>query len=199
VAKRNSGRRGRSRKRRPDAQHARKATGAAASVAGEAPRAPAPIAGKAPAMRVPPRQLGLFTDLKAAGERPPPPWHPLPLSELLILVGVIGVVVAWIRGVQGDPALLGAGIGAVVLGTIEVSLREHMSGFRPHTGILAVIPAIVFHSAVILLALAAGAHPPRWLNYALLPVDLALVAVCFKLLRARYANARRARTALVGR
>jgi hypothetical protein len=193
VAKRNSGRRGRSRKRRPDSQDARKATGATAPTAGKAPGA------AAPAMRVPPRHVGLFTDLKAAGERPPPPWHPLPLSELLILAGVIGAAVAWIRGYQSNAALLGAGIGAVVLGTIEVSLREHLSGFRPHTGILAVIPAIVFHSAVVLLLLVAGVHLPHWLNYALLPVDLALVALCFKLLRTRYTDARRARTALVGR
>jgi hypothetical protein len=138
--------------------------------------------------------VGLVSDLKAAGERPPPPWHPLPLSELLIFVGIVGSVVAWIRGYQGNAALLGAGIGAVVIGTVEVSLREHLSGFRPHTGLLAVIPPIVFHSVVVLAFLATG-HVPRWLNYALLPIDLVLAAVCFKLLRTRYTNARRTRTA----
>jgi uncharacterized membrane protein required for colicin V production len=137
--------------------------------------------------------VGLLTDLKAAGERPPPPWHPLPLSELLILVGIVGAVIAYLRGIERNAALLGAGIGAVVIGTFEVSLREHLSGFRPHTGLLSVIPAIALHSAVVGVWLAVG-QPPKWLNYALLPVDLALVAVCFKLLRARYADARRART-----
>jgi hypothetical protein len=140
------------------------------------------------------RHVGLVTDLKAAGERPPPLWHPLPLSELLIFVGIVGAAVAWVRGYQSNAALLGAGIGAVVLGTIEVSLREHLSGFRPHTGLLAVIPPIVFHSVVVLAFLATG-HVPRWLNYALLPIDLVLAAVCFKLLRTRYTNARRTRTA----
>jgi len=138
--------------------------------------------------------VGIVSDLKAAGERPPPPWHPLPLSEILILVGVVGAVVAWAEGYQSHAALLAAGIGAVVLGTVEVSLREHLGGFRPHTTMLAVIPAIVFHSAVVLLV-AAATRVPHWLNYGLLPVDLALVAVCFKVLRARYADARRARTA----
>jgi hypothetical protein len=145
------------------------------------------------------RPVGLLTDIKAVGERPPPPWHPLPLSELLIFVGIVGAIVAWARGYQGNAALLGAGIGAVVIGTVEVSLREHLSGFRPHTGQLAAIPAIVFHSAVILIVLALAGHAPQWLFYGLLPVDLALVALCFKLLRGRFVDARRARTAAVGR
>jgi hypothetical protein len=191
VAKRSTPRRARSRKRRPDPQAAPpRAPGVhGAERPGRAERAGQPGSQ---------RRVGLVSDLKAAGKRPPPPWHPLPLSELLILVGTIGAVVAWARGYQHNAALLGAGIGAVVLGTIEVTLREHLSGFRPHTTMLAVIPAIVFHSVVVLVW-AAIARVPRWLNYALLPIDVALVAVSFKLLRARYADARRARTTALGR
>ncbi len=177
MAKRNPGRRGRSRKRRPSPQSAAEPARRVASTARPSQRAA--------------RALG---DLKAAGERPQAPWHPLPLSELLILVGAIGTVVAWLRGIQSNGALLGAGIGAVVIGTIEVTLREHLSGFRSHTMMLSVIPAIVFHSAVVLAVLAAGSRAPSWLNIALLPLDVALVVVAFKLLRARYVDARRERT-----
>ena len=81
-----------------------------------------------------------------------------------------------------------------MIGTIEVTLREHLSGFRSHTLMLAVIPAIVFHSAVVLVVLAVASRAPGWLNIALLPIDVALVVVCFKLLRARYVDARRERT-----
>ena len=137
------------------------------------------------------RALG---ELKAVGDRPQAPWHPLPLSELLIFVGAIGTVVAWLRGIQSNGALLGAGIGAVVIGTIEVTLREHLGGFRSHTLMLSMIPAIVFHSAVVLVVLAVANRAPSWLNIALLPVDVALVVVVFKLLRARYVDARRERT-----
>lgn len=178
MAKRNPGRRARSRKQRPDRQRVRE-------------QGPDPVG----VTRPPQRRVGLTTDLKAAGERPPPPWHPLPLSELLILIGVIGAAVAWARGYQSNAALLGAGIGAVVLGTIEVSLREHLSGFRPHTGLLAVIPPLVFHSAVVLALLAVSARVPTWLNYLLLPLDLLLLAIGFKLLRTRFVQARRARSA----
>jgi hypothetical protein len=182
VAKRNPGRRGSSRKRRPNPGQPR-----------ERARTPAPV------VHASQRQVGLFTDVKAVGERPPPPWHPLPLAELLIFVGIVGAIVGWVRGYQSNAPLIGAAIGAVVIGTVEVSLREHLSGFRPHTGQLAAIPAVVFHTAVILVVLALAGHAPSWLYYGLLPIDLALVALCFKLLRGRYVDARRARTATAGR
>ncbi|MGA2452364.1 MAG: hypothetical protein ABSG93_02500 [Solirubrobacteraceae bacterium] len=177
MAQRNPGRRGRSRKRRPSGQSASD-----------------PAQRPAPAARPAQRAASALGDLKASGERPHAPWHPLPLSELLILVGAIGTVVAYLRGVESNGALLGAGIGAVVIGTIEVTLREHLSGFRSHTLMLSVLPAIVFHSAVVLVVLALNNRAPGWLNVALLPIDVALVALCFKLLRARYVDARRERT-----
>lgn len=131
-------------------------------------------------------------DLKAVGERPQAPWHPLPLSELLIFVGIVGALVGWLRGPESNAALVGAGIGAVAIGTLEFSVREHLSGFRSHTLLLALLPAVVFHTAVVLIV-ALVSHAPVWLNYVLLPIDVAIVAVCFKLLRARYADARRER------
>jgi len=130
----------------------------------------------------------------APDDRPQAPWHPLPLSELLILVGVIGTVVAYLKGIQSNVALLAASIAAVAIGTIEVTLREHMSGFRSHTLLLSVIPAVVLHSAVVLAVVAVAGRAPSWLSVALLPIDVAVVVVCFKLLRARYVDARRERT-----
>jgi hypothetical protein len=191
VARSNSGRRGRSRKRR------RKPTGPQQAPAGAEETPPSahqsPRSGR-PAARAPRRDRGRVGDLKPADDRPQAPWHPLPLSELLILVGAIGLVVAWLRGIQSNGALVAAAIAAVAVGTVEFTLREHLSGFRSHTLLLAVIPGIVFHSAVLLLVLAVSNHVTRWLNVALLPIDLALVAFCFKLLRARYVDARRERT-----
>jgi len=126
------------------------------------------------------------------GERPRAPWHPLPLSELLILIGAIGTVIGLGRGVShGGPPLL-AGLAAVAIGTVEVTLREHLSGYRSHALILSLLPAIVFHSAVVLIV-AAFTAVPRGLNVALLDLDGALVTFLFKLLRARFRDARRER------
>jgi hypothetical protein len=187
VAKRNSGGRGRSRKRRPNAQRAREPAPSAAASTRPSPR----VASSASPSQ---RAANALGELKATGDRPQAPWHPLPLSELLILVGAIGTVIAWLRGVESNGALLGAGIGAVVIGTIEVTLREHLGGFRSHTLMLSVLPAIVFHTAVVLLVLAFAGRAPSWLNIVLLPIDAAIAVVCFKLLRARYVDARRERT-----
>src|SRR5580704_7737746 len=70
VPKHNTGRRGRSRKRRPGQHSARELSDRA----------------KAPARRAP-RAVDAVGEPKTLGERPQAPWHPLPLSELLILVG----------------------------------------------------------------------------------------------------------------
>jgi hypothetical protein len=188
VAKRNGGRRGRSRKRRPDLREPRQASGAPAA------EAPAASPRARPAARAAQAKAARAGALSPDGERPQAPWHPWPLSELLILVGIVGAVIAWVRGIDRNAALLGAGIGAVAIGTIEVSLREHLSGFRSHTMMLSVVPAVVAHSVVLLVVFAVSASAPRWLSFALLPLDGAVVLVCFKLLRARYADARRERT-----
>jgi hypothetical protein len=202
VANRNKGRRGRSRKRRrPVAPTADGGATAALPRAGEdraREREPAPSARGSRARarpRVAPQRGGgarPFRDPQSVGERPMAPRHPLPLSELLILVGAIGTVVGLSKGVShGGPSLI-AGLAAVVIGTVEVTLREHLSGYRSHTLILALLPTIVFHSAVVLIAAAFTRTPPA-LNVALLGLDAAVFAFLFKLLRARFRDARRER------
>ena len=141
------------------------------------------------------RSRGAYRDPLSVGERPQAPWHPLPLSELLILVGAIGTVIGLARlshGIShGGPALF-AGIAAVLIGTLEVTLREHLSGYRSHTLILTLLPVIVFHSAVVLIV-ASQTQVPKVLNVVLLLVDAAIGIFLFKLLRARYLDARRER------
>jgi hypothetical protein len=129
------------------------------------------------------------------GERPPAPWHPLPLSEVLILAGAVGAAIGFVKSrhgfSDGGPAVL-AGIGAVALGTIEVTLREHRSGYRSHTVMLALIPVLLFTTAVV-FGLSAVTSVPRLLFVGLLALDFALFALLFKLLRARFLDARHAR------
>ncbi|HWD10804.1 MAG TPA: hypothetical protein VG366_03105 [Solirubrobacteraceae bacterium] len=204
MAKRNTPR-GRSRKRR------RSTTPPGASSAGERgatlPQAEADVAADVAAgtgTRTEPRRReqarvragrpGGMTDALSVGERPNAPWHPFPLSELLILVGIIGAVIAWSRGVQhGGTALLIASIACVMIGTIEVTLREHLSGFRSHAILLSVLPPLAMHSAVVLTT-QAETTVPRWLNVALLPLDGALFWFLYRLLRSRFQDARRERT-----
>lgn len=126
------------------------------------------------------------------GERPRAPWHPLPLSELLILAGAVAFVLAVSRlrhGPSSAGPLLLVGIAAVALGTIEVTWREHSNGFRSHTLLLALLPTIVLHSAVV-LGYSFVAKPSQLLNVGMFAVDIAVFVLLFRLLRARFLDAR---------
>ncbi len=180
VSKRSGGRRGRARKRR--------------SAAGASPSPPA----GGGEQRVPRERAARHTTPAGAGGRPPAPWHPLPLSELLILVGAVAVVIAFSDHLESHLALLGAGLVAVAIGTLEVTVREHLAGYRSHAVLLASIPPIVLHSSVI-LALAGFMRVPRWFNIPLLALDIALFTVIFRYLRGRYRDARRVRAFAGGR
>ena len=209
MSTRNKGRKARSRKRRPSSaavlergssQNAQADTAADAghesSGRTDAARAGAKQQKRAPAAaRQRPGTRG--RDRRGAAqssrrERPQAPWHPLPLSELLILVGAIGTVVGLQKGVSHGAAPLLVGLAAVVVGTVEVTLREHLSGFRSHAALLSLLAAVVVHTAVVLIV-AAFTSTPRALNVALLALDAAVFAAVFKLLRARFRDARRER------
>ncbi len=88
----------------------------------------------------------------------------------------------------GGPLLL-AGIAAVALGTIEVTWREHSSGYRSHTLLLALLPVIVLHSAVV-LGYTFLAKASQLLNVAMFAVDIAVFVFLFRLLRTRFLDAR---------
>jgi uncharacterized membrane protein YiaA len=126
------------------------------------------------------------------GERPPAPWHPLPLSEILIFAGAIAFVLGLIRlrhgASAGGPPLL-AGIVVVALGTIEVAWREHNSGFRSHTLLLALMPVVVLHSVVV-LGVTFISKPSQLVNLGMFAVDIALFVFLFRLLRTRFLDAR---------
>lgn len=126
------------------------------------------------------------------GERPEAPWHPLPISEILIFAGAVAFVIATLRpkhGISAGGPLLLAGILAVALGTLEVSWREHRSGFRSHTVLLAFLPVVLLHSVVVLGA-SLLAKTTQLLNLGMFAVDIAVFALLFKLLRGRFLDAR---------
>jgi hypothetical protein len=70
-------------------------------------------------------------------DRPPAPWGSFPLVELCVLLGIILLVVGFVvRGDRG-PTMVIAGMALASLGGLELSIREHFSGFRSHTTLLA--------------------------------------------------------------
>ncbi len=186
MAKPSKGARAHSRKRRPSKAGARQGRAAEQGSSEQQPPRAERASGRGRSS--PPRPGSVLTDRLAVGERPRAPWHPLPLSELLILIGAIGTVVGLLRGESGLVLMI-AGIGAVLLGTVEVTLREHLSGYRSQTLILTLLPAVVLYTGIVLIL-----RPPPAAGLGLLLLDGALAVLLFKRLRARFLRARRERT-----
>jgi hypothetical protein len=205
VANRNNGRRGRSRKRNRaraavvGAGASPPAAGTTASARQAEGAAPARVTtSKRPGDRDARRVSGPrgFKDPQSLGERPQAPWHPVPLSELLILIGAVATAIGASKLSKQDTAGVAtvvAGVAAVLIGTVEFSLREHRSGYRSHTILLALLPTVVMYTGTLLVLSAFVTPVPVGLKIAPLAVAVPLFAVLYKLLRARFADARRER------
>jgi hypothetical protein len=76
-------------------------------------------------------------------ERPKAPWHPFPLVELCVLAGIVLLVLGLINfDTDRGRAMLVGGMLLGSLGGLDTALREHFSGFRSHTTILAGLAAV---------------------------------------------------------
>jgi hypothetical protein len=126
------------------------------------------------------RQLG------REGQRPEGFFGGVPVSEIAILAGLVGAVVGFIRG--GGPVLI-VGIVVIALGVLEICGREHFSGYRSHTTLLAAIPSLGAETAIVA---AFGAPSQRFL---LLLFVVPVYGLLFWLLRRKFLAARQARVA----
>jgi hypothetical protein len=119
------------------------------------------------------------------GERPEGPFGGLPISELAILLGLISSVIGFLQG--GGPALV-VGLIVCALGVIEITAREHFSGYRSHASLLAAIPSVAVEVGIVL------AFKPSQRVFLVLVV-VPVFAGLFWWLRKRFLVARQARVA----
>jgi hypothetical protein len=86
------------------------------------------------------------------GERPRAPWHPFPLVELSVLIGLVLLVLGLIRwDDDGGRVMLICGMALASLGGLDTALREHVGGYRSHALMLAALPAVVLAGALYFL------------------------------------------------
>jgi hypothetical protein len=119
-------------------------------------------AGIAPASPSPPPAAPRPAPL--SDERPKAPWHPFPLVELCVLVGIVLIVIGLIVGfdsARGQLALV-CGVLLASLGGLDTALREHFNGYRSHSSLLAGLPGVVAAAALFFasapwIAVAVGA------------------------------------------
>jgi len=88
---------------------------------------------------------------------------------------------------SGAAPVLVTGIIICTLGVVEVTAREHFSGYRSHATLLAGVPAVA--AGVAMIALFGGSLKRGQLLIVVVPV----FAVLFWLLRKRFRTARQAR------
>jgi hypothetical protein len=138
------------------------------------------IAASAHDERLASRQLGTL------GERPQSPFGGLPVSEIAIFAGLVGLVV-WL--VRGGTVTLIVSLAVCALAVVEVTAREHFSGYRSHTTLLAAIPSLAL--GIGLLSLIGTARRNR--APVLLAVAVPVFALLVWFLRRRFATARHER------
>jgi hypothetical protein len=85
---------------------------------------------------------------RPGSQRPPAPWGRFPLSELVILAGIVVVFWGLFSGGNQGNERVGGGLVLASLGGGELALREHLAGFRSHSSVIAGAAAFVSVTAV---------------------------------------------------
>jgi hypothetical protein len=142
--------------------------------AGSARATPPPAA--APASR----QQRQMDRRSRMSEAPKAPWHPFPLVELAVLLGVGMIVAGFLSDGRRQRILLVAGIVLAALSGLEVSVREHFAGYRSHTTLLAGSATVAVIVPLTLLA--------RVPQGAVLAAAVAVFGLAFYLLRGAFAR-----------
>lgn len=111
-------------------------------------------------------------------ERPPAPWGSLPLGPLAVLTGLVLVVIGFIGS---NPVQLAIGVALGSLGGLELSIREHFSGFRSHTTLLA--------GFVFVISVGLTFYVARLVLWQCLLIGFALAIPSFWVLRKKFEKA----------
>lgn len=108
-------------------------------------------------------------------EAPKAAWHPLPITEVVILVGLVLLGIGFFDQDRGPTLLVGFVLVAIASG--ELALREHLAGYRSHSAMLA------GGSAVVIGVVLAFAGVPQILVFG---IGAAIAAVSFSVLRTEF-------------
>jgi hypothetical protein len=80
---------------------------------------------------------------RGARDRPPSPWGSFPLVEITIFVALVLLLVGFFVGGTRGVVMIVAGVSLASLAALELTLREHFTGYRSHSSVLAGLVAVV--------------------------------------------------------
>ena len=116
--------------------------------------------------------------------RPSGPWGRLPITEITVAVGLLIVGIALAGGASPRSPRFLAGVGVCGIGVVELTVREHVAGYRSHTLLLAFLPVVGLQGAISLSGL------PQTLQRLAVPLDFVVFAVLFQVWQSVYKRAR---------
>ena len=99
---------------------------------------------------------------------PAPPWGSFPLTEIAVAIGLAMLVGGFVAGGRVGTVILATGMVLSSLAGFEQALREHRGGYKPHSAVLAGIPA-----AITVGVLAAAGVAPKFFAPAAIGVAIA--------------------------
>jgi len=139
------------------------------------------LAGERPSRTVPKGER-----VRERPERPVGIFGGVPVSEIAMLAGLIGLIIGFARGPDVAETTISVSLAAIALGAFELAAREHFSGYRSHSLFLAMIVTVAVHAAIALgIGGDAGKSP------LLILLDIGLFSSLAWTLGGRYKRARR--------
>ena len=110
--------------------------------------------------------------------RPPPIWGNIPVTQAAVLGGLFLLVFGMIKQ---NPMLVFPGLALGSVGGLELSLREHFTGFRSHTTLLAGVVFVLVVAVTFLLL--------KWILWVCLAVALVVAIPAFWAFRRSFEHA----------
>src|SRR3954469_24856123 len=107
-------------------------------------------------------------------EAPKAPWSPFPLTELVVLLALVMLVLGFVSSGDRRGVLIGVGLVLASLAGGELALREHFSGFRSHTTLLAGLAGFLSCALATVLGVS---------KIAVLVIAVVVAIACFPFLR----------------
>jgi hypothetical protein len=91
------------------------------------------------------------TSAQRADGPPPAPWGSFPLSEIVIFIAIVMVIAGFVVSPPRGFYFLATGLVLGSLAGLELGIREHFSGYRSHSLLLAGAIAVPVLAALFIL------------------------------------------------